>query len=165
MTSVRIRPRFQIQSHLSTEEIRERLQSEKESGMCPCSVTFAHNMIHIKMPNQEQHFWSPQLDLSLEEEEGQTVVRGYYGPKPTVWTVFAFMYAAVGILGLFALIYGFVQLTFGTSPWALWVLVALSLLAVGLYFSSQAGQKLGAEDTFRIHIFIERIFESKIHIH
>jgi hypothetical protein len=37
-------------------------------------------------------------------------------------------------------------------------------MATGLYFVSQIGQKLGAEETFALHHFVEENLGVKIHI-
>ncbi|PIB37279.1 hypothetical protein BFP72_18620 [Reichenbachiella sp. 5M10] len=165
MTSIRIRPRFHVKSDLSIAEIRTRFEEAKQAVTSPCQVVFAHHTISVMMPAAEQHFWSPHLGLTFEEEYGQTTIRGHYGPKPSVWTIFAFAYSAIGMLFLFALIYGCVQLMLDVNPWALWSVLGLGISGSVLYFASQAGQKMSVEDTFRIHLFTEGVLGQKIHIH
>ncbi|UXP33730.1 hypothetical protein N6H18_07160 [Reichenbachiella agarivorans] len=164
MTSIRVRPRFKIDSAYSVEEIKTLFKTEKESAECPCQIVFAHHTLVIRIPAAEQHFWSPQLNLNLDEELDKTVVRGYYGPSPSIWAIFTFSYASAGILGLFALIYGYSQLMLGSYPWAIWVAACFVIVGALLYLLSQFGQKLGAEQTFRIHMFFEKVLGVKIHL-
>ena len=94
----RIRPRVRFESELNSEQflevIKERLSitSDKFEGqILPGYATF--------YPLQkDQHFWSPQLTLSIEETESGSLIRGLYGPKPSVWTMFMFFYDKFVIL-------------------------------------------------------------------
>lgn len=125
-----------------------------------------HDQIHLLIPKDEQHFWSPQLQLQLETDEwGTQTVRGLYGPNPNVWILFIYGYAALGILGTFALIIGLSQWTLAQTPWGLWASGLITLLALTLYVLAQTGQKLGAAQTFRLHHCYEEAVEGQIIIH
>ena len=164
MTSVRIRPRFRVHKELPISSVLKNIETEAMANK-DCHCTVSHHHINIKIPAANRHFWSPELSLSLEkEEENKTLIRGLYGPNPTVWGMFTLGYGALGVLGLFALILGLSQLTLNSYAWGLWVLAGVGTLATLLYFFSQAGQKLGVEQTFTIHHFLEKALEEKIHI-
>jgi uncharacterized membrane protein len=106
--------------------------------------------------------WSPQLDLSFEQERETVIVRGLYGPKPTLWVLFFFGYAIIGLLILFLGIWGFSVWTLGGDATILWVIPGLGVAALILYLVSQAGQKLGAQQMFEIHHFYEGITKDRI---
>ena len=98
MTSFRIRPRFKTTSHLSPIEIQQRLEKRLQSHPNDCIGKVIPNYVVLKIPKKEQHYWSPQLSLQLEESEtADTVIRGLYGPSPNVWSLFTFGYASMGI--------------------------------------------------------------------
>lgn len=164
MTSFRIRPRFKAYTDKSPIEIQQRIQERLKTHPEDCTGTVITNHIVLRIPAQQQHYWSPQLSLNLEEEDNQTVISGLYGPNPNVWALFTFGYGIIGVLSLFLLISGSSKLSLGGSANELWLLLVLGIIAVLLYLSSQVGQKLGVEETFTIHHFLEEVLEQKIHI-
>lgn len=125
---------------------------------------FYSENFQLEIEKKDQHFWSPHLNVTFEEGKEGTILRGRYGPKPTIWTIFLFGYVGLGLLFFFAAMIGLVQLSLHQDAKILWVLpILLSLLAI-LYFASQTGQKLGVEQTFRIHHFLEDTLDEKIEI-
>ena len=164
MSSFRIRPRFQKTIHLSPEELRAGLKARQEQTKNECIVHSTTGYVSIHIPRGEQHFWSPQLQMTLEEQEDGTLIRGLYGPNPSVWTIFLFGYAALAILGFFAAMMGLSQLSLDMEPYMLWALPIMGLLAGLLYIIAQMGQKFGAEQMFTIHHFFEEVIKEKVHI-
>ncbi len=162
MSSFRIRPRFK---HL----IRGTQKDELESAVC---LALEHNEqfvfnylpdhIYIKIHPDTRHIWSPQLHLSFEQGGNDVVVRGLYGPNPTVWGFFFLGYGAIGILSLFLGMWGASLWSLGKDASVLWGMPVLAALALGLYIISQAGQKLGAQQMFDIHHFYEDISHNKV---
>lgn len=168
MTSIRVRPRFKQLVKLPPDELQAHLEERLSAPDAICvKGNSAPGFIVIQIPHQEQHFWSPQLSLELEEdeEEGGTIVRGLYGPNPTIWALFTFGYATVGILALFTAIISFSTISLGKESPFVWLLPFYALAGLGLYFVSQFGQKLGAEQTFQIHHFFEEAIGDRVRIH
>ncbi len=164
MTSVRIRPRFKHQIPMKSRDIQMLIQEKLKVENPICSAKQLPGYTVLKIPTKNRHFWSPELSLSFEDGENETEVRGLYGPNPTVWAVFFFGYGALGILGLFASIYGLVKVTLSGDWTIMWSLPILAILAVVLYFIAQFGQKLGVEQTFDIHHFYEEAVGVKVSI-
>lgn len=168
MTSIRTRPRFRKVSPQSAEELKRRIKTHLENfeeKEIIGRVYEAHCSLDIGL--KEHHFWSPHLNVNFDEdeEEGGTVIRGRYGPAPTIWTVFMFAYGALGISFTFIALYGLSQLALKQSAVILWVLPFLFGGILTLWLFGQTGQKLGVEQTFRIHQFFEDAIGEKIHIH
>ena len=166
MTSIRIRPRFKASTTLTPEEVVTLVREHMATLDCGCAATINPGYIVLRIAPKERHFWSPQLTLSfqVEEEGGSTIIRGLYGPNPTVWAIFAFGYGAVGILSLFIGLYGLSQYTLDQKATLLWALVPLAIAAIILYLVAQFGQKLGAEQTFQLHHFFEESLGKRIHL-
>lgn len=163
MTSFRFRPRFKRVTALSTEAFTQRIRDELAKSEAPCVGVVIPEHIVLKVPVTERHFWSPQVSLSLEErEDGNTLIRGLYGPNPTVWLLFTFGYIVIGTMAFFALMLGFSKLSLGLDASILWLLPMFALASIGLYFVAQFGQKLGVEQTFMLHHFVEEILEERI---
>jgi hypothetical protein len=166
MTSFRIRPRFKFETNYSCDEIMERIEQKLAGEDYPFYATISKHHIFLKIAREELHYWSPQLDLSCEEKEGGgTLIRGLYGPSPHVWTFFMFSYLAIGTIATFIALIGLSRLSLDMPAGILWVLPGLGGLALLLYISSQMGQKIGAEQTFMLHHFLEEVLEERVHVH
>lgn len=163
MTSFRVRPRFKIAIEGDPNQLTQRF---KQCPFGDCVIESVPGYVTLKVNQEDRHFWSPQLSLVLEESEdgNGTEVNGLYGPNGNVWTLFAFGYMALGILITFISIIGFSQRSLGMECKILWTLPFLIGGLVILYFISQFGQKLGAEQMFTLHHAVERILDRKIHI-
>lgn len=161
MSSFRIRPRFRHFSQLPSDEIVHRFRHALLNHEEEFLGTVLPEYLVIRIHPEQQHFWSPQLSLMLEVEEEGTLIRGLYGPAPSVWTIWTLGYGALGVLSTFAAIFGFVQLNLGKPAPVLWSLVVFGIIAVVLYISAQMGQKLGAEQTFQLHHFYEETIGDK----
>jgi hypothetical protein len=165
MTSFRIRPRFKMEVELAPEQIKTMFREHVQTDNAPCIAAFMPAHIILRIPPEDQHFWSPNLELSLQEQDNGTLIRGLYGPNPQVWTLFTLAYGAIATLSLFIGIIGTSQLSLDMAAPILWALPVLGSLALFLYIMSQTGQKLGAEQTFILHHFFEGTLNRKVSVH
>ena len=162
MSSFKIRPRFKHLIVGSKEALEQKLKDgikQKEKGFL-CTHLPGH--IYIKIHPEQQHFWSPQLHLSFEQDGDNVIIRGLYGPNPTVWAIFFFGYVAIGILSLFIGMWGLTRWSLGMDSSILWSIPVFGLIALVLYISAQAGQKLGAQQLFDIHHLYEGLIDEKV---
>jgi len=112
---------------------------------------------------EEQHYWSPQLSLSMEEEtDGKTLIRGLYGPNPGVWLMFTFVHIATSVAAMFVLIIGLSNMSLGLSSMILWSLPVLAVISLIMYLIARAGRKMGEEQLFDLHHFFEQHFGEKV---
>jgi len=162
MSSFRIRPRFKLQVNDSIDLIQNNISTELKKENNQIRTNINNSFMTLQLPESDIHYWSPQLRLTLEENEEGTLIRGLYGPKPSVWALFFYCYAAIGILGFFAGIYGLVQMSLDMPAPMLWALPVLAICSIILYLFSQTGQKLGAQQMFTLHNFFESAINTKI---
>jgi hypothetical protein len=84
MTSIRSRPRFKLEVPEKPEVIKKIIGSSlKSTNKAVKGEVFAEH-IHLEIVNKDVHFWSPHLNITLEEKETNTILRGTHGPKPTI---------------------------------------------------------------------------------
>ena len=157
MTMVEIRPRFKEEVALSVQDIIDRMQQALNDPSTGIEGVIVDHHIVLKFPVADQHYWSPQLSLSIEEQEEGTLVRGLFGPRPTVWLMFVFLYSVIGAICLFVSITGFSQLSLGIPAPVLWVLPIGAILAGVLYFSAKAGERLGKDEMITLKNFLNRV--------
>ncbi|MFT5169113.1 MAG: hypothetical protein ACI8P3_004361 [Saprospiraceae bacterium] len=151
----RVRPRFQIDTSCPLEELVEKIQNglEKENAACNGRVNSMFGTLFI--PQEDQHYWSPQLSLSFEKTETGTLMRGFYAPRPAVWTMFVFFYAIIGIAIIFILIFGMSYRSLGDSGAILWLIPVLVIIFLSLYAVAYTGQKMGHIQLVTLHRFLE----------
>jgi hypothetical protein len=164
MTSFRIRPRFRQLRNEKPEVIQDTLKKKIEANNEQFTGIFMEDHITIRIHPRTRHFWSPQLNLSLEIIQEITVIRGLYGPNPTVWAVFFFAYASLCIITLIASMLMLSQYMLGLEAELWWVIPACMVVALILYVIAQMGQKIGASQMFDLHHFYEETLGEKISI-
>jgi hypothetical protein len=119
----------------------------------------------LRIPDDRRYLWSPELDLTFDgldsdSDAGEGVrVRCLFTPRPAVWTVFAFGYAVIGLIGLSGGMFGLAQLTLGQSPWALWVPVAAAALIGVVYSATFIGQGLAATQMYELRRYLDEALE------
>ena len=164
MTSFRIRPRFRQMRNEKPEEIEKALKQMVERNRELFTGVFMDGHVIIRINRQRRHFWSPQLNLDLENIQDVTIIRGLYGPNPTVWAVFFFSYASLGILFTIAGMLLLSQYMLGIETKLWWTLPGCLTVAAVLYFIAQFGQKIGASQMFDLHHFYEETVGEKVTI-
>ncbi|MCF8463284.1 MAG: hypothetical protein K9G41_00470 [Flavobacteriales bacterium] len=167
MSSIHIRPRFKDKYRIKPEEVGNLVRSHLDTLDTGCTAEILPTFIVINIHPKEAHFWSPQLSISFEaddQDDSFTIIRGLYGPNPTVWAFFFYGYIALGILAMFLGMYGFSLYSLGHDARILWILPVLAVAALILYLIAQFGQKIGAEQMFTLHHFFEDSIGHRIHL-
>lgn len=117
-------------------------------------VSIVNNYIVVKIPEGRRHYWSPQLQIDLEEQETGTRVVEVITPMPAVWTMFAMSYITVLLMGFFGGIVGLVQLQLSQpAPWLWSFPVAASLLTL-IYAAAKFGQRMGKAQVEELTAFL-----------
>jgi hypothetical protein len=119
---------------------------------------------------EKQRFWSPRLDVTIEEVEdlsetapsesdgsvlATTRVSGTFSPRAEIWTGLVFAIGTLLVASLFALMFGLAQITLGWAPWALLIPVVALLLAAGIYASALIGQGLSGDEMPRLRSYVD----------
>ena len=158
---IELRPRLNFQTPYSVKEFVDRITLGVYSENAPCKARIVHDHIVLFIPPEQQHYWSPQLSLSIEEDEQGTIITGLYGPRPAVWTMFIFFYSFIAFCLLFILIFGLSYLSMGKSAGILWLVPLLLLILLSIYRVARQGQILGKEEMESIHDFLKSCIENK----
>lgn len=157
MSSFRIRPHFVHEESKPSAQFQNEIVRYIEDEEDRVHVKTFPDYLTLVIPEEDQHFWSPQLNLSLDPTEGGgTKVTGTYGPNTNVWSMYLYGY-------LIGFCCALVSTVFGVSKWIVsgWTtgfyLMGVSYAVLfGLYLSAQIGQKLAAQQTFELHQAFER---------
>lgn len=155
MSQLKIRPRFQRNCRLPKEKVLARIREKLDLPGQPVRGLVVDHHVTLKVPVEERHFWSPQLSLEVEEAEGGgSLIRGLYGPAPSVWLMFVFFYAFLGFVSMIVAIIGFSEWSLGLPGRILWLLPVAAFIVLMIYLSARAGQKLGHEQMYCLRDFL-----------
>lgn len=140
-----MRPRFErvVPHHTAEVQRRLRLALEGPGAACPGQVHPGHAVVFA--PAAEQRAWSPFLSLDIEPHARGSVLRGRFGPKPSIWSLFIAAYAACLFIGLLALSWAAAQWSLEQAPTALWGVPAATAGALSTYAFARYGQRRGRE--------------------
>lgn len=156
----RVRPRFRVETPLSKEAVEARIAEALNAVDAPCRGKVHKGYAALQLPLEEQHYWSPRLVLTLEAPDGAgqegCTIRGLYGPRHEVWTMFVFFYALIGFAILMVAMIGGTRASLGRPSAILWALPVLVVVFASLWLVSYSGQKLGAKQMHILHAFLER---------
>jgi len=157
--SLRVRPRFRQELCIPQLEVKKKIMNALEKDKRSWNGKIVDNHVIIKVPQEQQHYWSPQLSLELEAQGDSTIIRGLFGPKPGVWTMFVFFYSSLGFLTLMGLIFGLSQIMLDMSPYGLWSVPVGGILLSGLFIISKIGQRLSHEQMNQLNNLLMDSFD------
>lgn len=151
-----LRPRFQMEIPESMDVFSKRMNLALEDPETPCLGQITYGYGTLRLPPEVQHYWSPQLSLSLEElDEGGTLIRGLYGPRGAVWTMFVFFYAVIGFAIVVLSMMGLSNLSLDKPAGILWLVPVLILAFLSIYIVADLGKRKGRDQMIVIHRFLE----------
>jgi hypothetical protein len=138
----------------SCEQLKETVEPDYK-----IKISGHHIWLHIGMLHREKH--SPHLHLEIEKmEDGNTSVRGLYGPDPVLWTMFMFLHFVVaGIFVIFSMI-AFSKWSLN-QPFGFDLLVMFAMVNIWflLYFIARLNRKKGLNQARELEVLMERILE------
>ena len=159
-SKLHIRPRFQLEVPLDPAIIKDQIKLALDSNESTCKGNIVDNHVILRIPVSQQHYWSPQLTLTVDTLDGGSQIRGLYGPKPGVWTMFVFFYSAIGFLTLMGLIFGLSQMMLNMDAYGLWSFPVGSFLLFGLFIISKIGQGLGHDQMHQLKDFLDNTLKT-----
>jgi hypothetical protein len=151
-----MRPRFELQLPVARERWLDALQSAlRDDAESLRGQVFRKHAV-VEMRDAGRTFWSPYLNLEVEDEPDGSAIRGRFSPHPNVWTMFMAIYILLAFAALGGLSYGAVQYTLGQPPWSLLIVPAAVALFGFVYGATLIGQGLGAEQMYIMRSLIDR---------
>lgn len=104
--SVPLRLRFYREANKPIDEILHKVKTVAPTLKPDYYIKQSDNHLFLFIGESKRQFYSPHLHLEFESlENGNTNIRGLYGPNPMLWTMFMFLHFVVaGIFILFVMI-------------------------------------------------------------
>lgn len=156
-----LRPRFSIDLSENSEDLLKRISEYLKSDVCVYRSSIVDGHVFVDVPVKKSHFWSPQLHFEvIHVDENTSILKGLFGPKSQVWTLFMFVHFVVAILFLGFGVFAYVRHRLGESLiFPISVLVALPLIWGLLYFLGSIGKETGKGQMKELHDFLITIIE------
>lgn len=118
------------------------------------------NLIILNIVGEEVHYWSPQLNCRIRENDQdptQAIVSGLIGPRPAVWTLFTFIYFFIGIIGFFVSSFALSKILIGKSSYLIAAFPLTILFLLTAYFAGKHGEKLARDQTEMLKDFVREV--------
>lgn len=161
-SEVFLRPRFTIDLNQNCDKVLKDFAAEFKKEDCKFLGNIVDGHIFISVSKKDEHFWSPQLHLEiLEETENTSLLKGLFGPKPQVWTLFMFIHFVIGIsfLGFGVLLYTRMSLN-ESIIFPVAMMVVLPFIWIVLYFLGKVGKDTGKNQMRSLHDFMLKIINN-----
>ncbi|SHG52374.1 GTP-binding protein [Winogradskyella jejuensis] len=157
-----LRPRFKFDVEATNEKLLSGFEEQKIK-QSDFVVTRLDDHVFIRFPKHEQHYWSPQLHLEInEKDKTHATIYGLFGPNPTIWTMFMFLHFVVAGLFIATGIWAYTNMTLGNS-YAIPLFLTLFMVVVwfALYFIGRMGKAKGKPDMYKLHAFMRDTLHSE----
>ncbi|WP_196892352.1 GTP-binding protein [Aureivirga marina] len=127
----------------------------KKDPECMYPIKIVDHHIVVDIPLDENHFWSPQLHFEiLDGEEKASLVKGLFGPKPHVWTMFMFIHFAVAFAFTVFFVIFYTEWSLNKDyTLSLSFMIGLPILWCILYVLGQLGKKTGRPQMIELYQF------------
>ena len=151
-----LRPRFKIEVNTNHQNLLQAFENQKDSSS-KYIITRVDDHVFLKFPKQQQHFWSPQLHLEINEQgDSSSTVYGLFGPNPTVWTLFMFLHFVVAGLFFGFGVWAYTNATLG-NDYAIQLFLTLMMVVLWfvLYFAGRMGRAKGKPEMHQLYEFMQ----------
>lgn len=158
---IHLRPRFKMDFNESQDVLISKFKANLKNEDCKYCSKIVDGHIVIDVPVDENHFWSPQLNIEIEKKDSEkTIVKGLFGPKPQVWTLFMFFHFAVAVAFIGFCVMAYVQWTLKEDyTVALMVVIGLPILWIVMYFLGRIGRRKGHKQMDQLYGFMMKTLE------
>jgi hypothetical protein len=160
-SEVFLRPRFKMEIQEAQEALLKRFRENLSDPDCKYCSKIVDGHVVIDVPEDDNHFWSPQLSLEVVEEGPEkSVVKGLFGPKPQVWTLFMFFHFAVAVAFITFSVMAYVQYSLDRNyTFALTMVFVLPAIWVLMYFIGRLGKRTGKVQMEELHDFMMKTLD------
>ncbi len=142
LNTIRTRPRFVYESQLSKDDYLNLLDTYFKKKNKKIGGYITQQLSYFRIRQAKDSIWSPCLQLKVEEDpyDGVTYVRGLFGPKPSIWTLFSFIYFGSMALGSLSFLLYATSLSFKPMPFLLYIGFFFTFVVIIAFMTSKIGQ-------------------------
>lgn len=115
------------------------------------------NHVTLDITGADVHYWSPQLNFRIEPNElypDHSVVSSLIGPRPAVWTMFMFIYAAIAVIAFFISLFAVSSIMLGKPTDLIYAFPIALLFMLTAYLVGKYGERLAKDQTEMLKQFV-----------
>ena len=160
INQILLKPRFKIYLDQDAETLLAHLKEQLEKKDCAFEGTISNDHLFIDIPKHRQQVWSPHLEMVVEKAEKGSLVRGFFGPQPGIWTFFIFLHfvTAISFFIFFALAYANHVTHHKTGIW-LSLMGLMVFVWIFLYFLGHMGKIKAKNQMKELRTFLKKNIE------
>jgi hypothetical protein len=155
-----VRPSFDMEIDSDPDALMEKLR-DRLTTCLDCTGVSVGRHAELFVAEEERTVWSPWLSITVERLSDGALLRGRFGPHPSVWTLYLFLAFGLGFALLVGTTWGYAQWAIERTPWALLSIPLIVLLGCGLYLASIVGRRLGAEQMDQLRATLEDLISDE----
>ncbi len=149
-----IRPKCNLKVDVSARSMLRQIQDQLKERQ-DIKGRIVNNHVYLHHPEKQQHYWSPELHVTILEEEGRTTVKGIAGPNGKVWATFMVFYGLAIMLFIFGGSLGLAEWYLGMHSVWIWSIPVSVVLYVMILLAAQYGQRLGSEQLIQLREYLD----------
>lgn len=164
INAIRSRPRFKVATRMLPEEFSRKMKLHLNNHKKVLGGYVNEEVSIIYLKRNMEKFWAPQLQVRVEQHErkpGKIYIRGLFGPRTSVWTLFMFSYGLGGAILLTTGLYGWIELLLGIGSTWVWTNLIGLVLIIGPYISARIGQRIAKSHMNVLRTFIETVLREE----
>ena len=154
-----LKPRFQVSVKKPQKDVLKDFKVSLKREKCPYYSKIVGYHIVLDIPENQSHFWSPQLHLEVEKDkDNTTLIKGLLGPKPHIWTFFMFLHFVVAITFFVFFVIAYSHYTLDKDySFELTMEIVLPVIWLIFYIGGQLGKKKGYKQMEELHDYLMQI--------
>lgn len=161
INAILLKPRFKEELKESKADVLKKFEDVFAKKEHKFRTKLVDNHIVIDVSQEENHFWSPQLQVEIVEEDDKTILKGLFGPKPQVWTMFMFFHFAVALFFIVFLVMAYTQYNLKQEyQFAAYMCVVMPIIWILFYVFGQLGKKKGYSQMLEMDEFVKGVISS-----
>ncbi len=157
-----MQPTFTEDVPFQADEVVSRIRKVIQTREPGDHIDAAGYVVDFRIDPAQRRFWSPHLNVQINETESGSQLYCRFSPRPEVWTMVMFLYFMAAFLASAAAIYGYVQWFLGETPWALVVIPIAIMTIVVLHAASLFGQGLSSDQMDELRQRFDRTLQKAL---
>jgi hypothetical protein len=154
MKGLKLRPRTKYISNLSVSQVMDSFLNKLKKPSEDIYGSILEHHVYLKINKNKQHYWSPELHITVEENKKGSLIRGVAGPNPKIWTMFMFFYSTIIVLFILGGSLGLSQWSLGiNAPW-LWSIPASAIAWLVILGAAKYGQHKGNDQLILLNTYM-----------
>ncbi len=158
---IQLRPRFEKIVPKSTAAITTKAKNLSNSLKPDYIINNLEEHIWIYIGRENKKTYSPHLHLELEElPNGETKIKGLFGPEPGLWTMFMFLHFVVAGVFIIFSVFAYSNWSLG-QPFGIHLAIMLLMIVAwfSLYFTARSNRKKGMPQAHELEKVMNQLLD------